>query len=135
MPNIEWDKNAQQFFNRWLETLHQNCKKMDHCLCHDGAFRLTVHELEARRHGKPSLPLHIEDQVWDIAFDHHREHCEKKAVEGWSAGSISPDWALPKRPHTCDCFDVALTLHKAEEAVALKPVVTQLDDMSYERVI
>jgi hypothetical protein len=136
MKNIEWDKNAQQYFNRWKNTLHQNCKG-DQCYCHEGAFRLTVSELECRRRGKHSLPLSVEDEVWDKAFTHHAEFCEKKAVAGWSAGSISPEWAKPADAKTCNCFEKALLVHSAEASIVPEPtpVVTQLEDMSYERVI
>lgn len=102
-------ENLKAYYDLWRNTLHRNNCKAGLCTCFSGAKSLTDGEKQLIKNGKPSLPLKVEEAIFERAFSIHSQKIEEKRTHGnGSNWSISPTWTKGVSINTCDCFEIAM---------------------------
>lgn len=139
-----WDDNSTKYFDKWKACLHENNCKHGPCTCHQGAYRLACDRLESISRGMPNLDPDLEQVIWEIAFDIHKQSCEKLSHPGYREHTMSVPWGKEPNGPVCSCFDRALKYYEEHGKTYLpskeeKPVVIELplEDLndSYERQV
>jgi len=130
---IELSDNSIAYLRLWTKVLHQNCKGKSRCVCHNGAYDLTVRRLDAIKRGMPDLEPGLESEIWSRAFEIHASSCTKNYK-----GSITPTWSQEKSKDICDCFELAYKEYN--ESIELWPIERDIiinteDYLLSERVV
>jgi hypothetical protein len=121
----------------WQVTLHYNNCPVGLCngKCNSGAADLVKRRLECMARGMPDLHPDEESDIWEIAFNTHREFCEEGRT---NQGSIKPLWSDPKDGLNgrCNCFEVAKAqydlLKKVDTTHQVTPVFVREEDVWYD---
>lgn len=129
--NPEFSNNCLAYFRLWIKTLHQNCKGKTRCICHKGAYNLTVIRFDCIKRGMPDLHPGLESEIWSRAFEIHNKSCNNNTE---SRSSINPTWSDPKDGNVhkiCDCFERAYIEYTENNDI----IIVMNDYILEERVV